>query len=259
MLDGFELSFMESGFYEVRIIRNYLLFEDTIIGVITMHIPKDTILLLSGVSCVGKTTAAYGIVKKYPEFRRVSELDLVRTIVRVAYGHLSETFDVDKNTLMQQYKALFASITNSDFKTTKLQSEQLLPYLEEIVHRQQRRQIPTIIEGAGIVPSTFFPDNQPLDWIMKNVIIVNLYLSSEEEHICRRKSRIEERDYIEDLVTSEKIVFESRRNKNDLLHIQTTELRKQFRNVFSIDVSNSNPEKTVDEIMKCVSSYFNNN
>lgn len=36
-----------------------------------MQVPKDAILMLSGVSCVGKTTAAYEIVKNYPEFRRV--------------------------------------------------------------------------------------------------------------------------------------------------------------------------------------------
>ena len=54
-----------------------------------MYIPKDAILMLSGVSCVGKTTTAYEIVKNYPEFRRVSEYDLMRTVVRTAYEYLA--------------------------------------------------------------------------------------------------------------------------------------------------------------------------
>ena len=64
--------------------KNTILLEDN------MHVPKDAILMLSGVSCVGKTTAAYEIVKNYPEFRRVSEYDLLRTIVRTAYEYLAE-------------------------------------------------------------------------------------------------------------------------------------------------------------------------
>ena len=86
-----------------------------------MNIPKDAILMLSGVSCVGKTTAAYEIVKNYPEFRRVSEYDLIRTVVRTAYKYLDEEIDINKNELINKYNALFESITSSNFEITKLQ------------------------------------------------------------------------------------------------------------------------------------------
>ena len=62
-----------------------------------MDIPKDTILMLSGVSCVGKTTTAYEIVKNYSEFRRVSEYDLIRTVVRTAYEHLADEAYIKMN------------------------------------------------------------------------------------------------------------------------------------------------------------------
>ena len=53
-----------------------------------MQIPGNFILMLSGVPCVGKTTTAYNILKYQPEFRRVSELDIVRTIVRATIRNI---------------------------------------------------------------------------------------------------------------------------------------------------------------------------
>lgn len=64
-----------------------------------MYIPKDAILMLSGVSCAWKTTAAYEIakiIKHYFGFRRVSEYDLLRTVVRNAYEHLSDEIRINK-------------------------------------------------------------------------------------------------------------------------------------------------------------------
>lgn len=40
-----------------------------------MDIPKDTILMLSGVSCVGKQQPAYEIVKNYSNSEELSEYE----------------------------------------------------------------------------------------------------------------------------------------------------------------------------------------
>lgn len=221
-----------------------------------MHVPKDAILMLSGVSCVGKTTAAYEIVKNYPEFRRVSEYDLLRTVVRTAYEYLAEEAYIDKEELINKYNALFESITSSNFEITKLQSEQLLPYIKEIILRQQRRRIPTIIEGTGIIPSTYFPNDQPLAWLSKHVVFINLYISDEEDHIFRRQSRSEERDYNESVSKTEIIVSQSRAEKNQLLHMQAIKLHQIFKNVFSLDVSNYTPSRVASKIMELVFDYF---
>lgn len=223
-----------------------------------MNIPKDAILMLSGVSCVGKTTAAYEIVKNYPEFRRVSEYDLIRTVVRTAYKYLAEETDINKNELINKYNALFESITSSNFEITKLQSEQMLPYVKEIILRQQRRRIPTIIEGTGIIPSTYFPNNQPLAWLTKQVVFINLYISDEEEHIFRRKLRSEERDYHESISKTELIICQTRAEKNQLLHTQAINLHQIFNNVFSLDISNCTPSHTASKIMEVVFDYFDN-
>ena len=230
--------------------KNTILLEDN------MHVPKDAILMLSGVSCVGKTTAAYEIVKNYPEFRRVSEYDLLRTIVRTAYEYLAEETCIEKDELISKYKALFESITSSSYEITKLQSEQLLPYVKEIILRQQRRHIPTIIEGTGIIPSTYFPNNQPLAWLSNHVVFINLYISDKAEHILRRQSRLAERDYHESASKTERIISQSRAEKNQLLHTQAIKLHQTFKNVFSLDVSNCTPNNMANIIMELVFDYF---
>lgn len=224
---------------------------------IATYIPKDTILMLSGVTCVGKTTTAYEIVKNYLEFRGVSECDLIRTIVRTIYKHLSEEVYVDKDELVIKYNTFLEFIPSSNFEVTKLQSEQLLPYVKEIILRQQRKRIPTIIEGNCIVPSTYFPNNQSLVWLNKHVVFINLYVSDEEKHISRRQLRVEERDYSESISETKIAVSEFRAEKNQLLHMQAIKLHQIFKNVFSFDVSNYTPNRVASKIMEFVLDYFN--
>lgn len=224
-----------------------------------MYIPKDTILLLSGISCVGKTTTAYEILKRYPEFRRVSELDIIRSVVRVALEEFASEEGINKECLIGKYKSLFESLTDSDLETAKKQSRMLIPYVKEIVLRQQRRKIPTIIEGAGIIPSVFFPNDQPLNWLTDKVIFINLYLPDEDEHTNRRQLRSLERDYGENIIESKSIVKKARTEKNRMLHTETAELSRHFPNVFSIDISNRSPLSLVDAIMLLISEYFTDN
>ena len=99
-----------------------------------LQIPHDLIIMLSGVSCVGKTTAAYNLLRELPQLRRVSELDIVRTIVRAISKEISELEFVNLNAKEQIniiYKPLYKSITNGDFPTLKQQSAIMLKYIKE--------------------------------------------------------------------------------------------------------------------------------
>lgn len=44
--------------------------------------PNDLIILISGASCVGKTTVAHYLLKLFPAFRNVTEMDIIRTAAR---------------------------------------------------------------------------------------------------------------------------------------------------------------------------------
>lgn len=223
-----------------------------------MNIANDTIVMLSGVSCVGKTTTAYEIIKRHSQFRRVTELDILRTVVRTVYEQIAIEENLGKEQIIEKYKALFASLTNSDFETAKLQSVLLIPYVKEIILRQQRRRIPTIIEGAGIIPSTFFPEDRPLSWLTDSVIMINLYLSDENQHVMRRSARSQERISHEAIEETRQLVSRARSRKNQELHLDTVRLSRIYPNVFSIDIMNKSPQCLADTIVEYVFNYFKN-
>lgn len=222
--------------------------------ILQLNIPKDCILILSGVPCVGKTTTAYNILRSFPEFRRVSELDIIRTVVRSVINTLERKEQINKDILQKHYSALFKSLSEEDLSVAKQQSKLLIPYVREIVSRQQKRKIPTIIEGTSIVPSTYFCNGHPINGFENNVIFINLYLSDENEHIQRRISRCKEREYsASDFMSKEKII-KVRREKNHMLHYETMELSQKCNKVFSIDVAKMNQEAVVEEILRIVLS-----
>ena len=92
----------------------------------------------------------------------VSEVDIIRTIVRTSIENLDIADSAIKNKIYFDNKAMFESLASSSLEIAKAQSKLLIPYIKEIINRQQRRNVPTIIEGAGIIPSMYFPNNHPL-------------------------------------------------------------------------------------------------
>ena len=221
-------------------------------------ISDDTILILSGIPCVGKTSVAYKIIQQYPDFRRVSEMDMVRTIIRAVLNNLINDSILAEDIIKQEYSDLFETLTVSDLNTTKLQAQKLMPYVKEIILRQQRRKIPSIIEGSGIIPSLFFPNGTPVEWLNSNIIFVNLYISDDNEQKKRRHTRYIERKYTSDYSEIEKREAVVMSEKNCELHTETVNLGKKFPNVFSIDTSYISLEEIAAEIIDIVKSCFSN-
>ncbi len=178
--------------------------------------------------------------------------------MRTAYQYSAEEACMDKDELINKYNALFESGPSSNYEINKLQSEQLLPYVKEIILRQQRRRIPTIIESTDIIPSTHFPNNQPLAWLSKHVVFINLYISGEEKFFPRRQSRSSEHNYHDPVGRTEIGISQSRAEKNQLLHLQAIKLHHIFKNVFSLDVSNCTSSTVANKIMELAFNYFDN-
>ena len=220
-----------------------------------VHIPSDCILMLSGVPCVGKTTTAYNILKSAPEFRRVSELDIIRTVIRSVFRSLEDGDYLNKEVVQEHYAALFSSLSEKDLPEAKQQSKLLIPFIKEIVDRQQKRKIPTIIEGSSIVPSTFFHNNKPIEGFEHNVIFINLYLPEENEHVQRRIRRCIERENANGISSAQDKVSKIRNSKNYLLHHETLELSKETNRVYSIDTADMSQDAVVDKIMQIIHSF----
>lgn len=215
------------------------------------NIPNNLVILLSGVPCVGKTTTAYNILKKYPVFKRVAEVDIIKTVIKTV---LKED-TITGTEFFYQHKYLFNSSTDSDFLALKKQASFLSKYVIEIIIRQQTRKIPTIIEGVGIVPGVYFADSQIKSFLNKNIIFINLFISNEEEHIKRRLKRCEEREYHKEVEKLKEKIYKNR-EKNILLHNETLELSKSYKNVFSIDISSMNEDNVIEKIFELADSFI---
>lgn len=216
-----------------------------------IKIPDDLILFISGASCVGKTSVAHKIITLCPEFRNVTEMDILRTAARSIVEDTVDLFQVDvKNTAA--YKALFLSTKEGNFTTYKEQASFFINSVRNIVKRQQTRKIPTIIEGINIVPSLYFSNYTPIEGFKKDIIFINLYLSDETIHIGRRQNRCKERGYLD---TEEKIrntVRLLRSKKNEELHNECRELSKHVNNVFSIDTATKDINDVAHTILNII-------
>ena len=210
------------------------------------RVPNDAILILTGVPCIGKTTTAHGIIRRSTTFQRVIEMDVISDTVRAV---------LTKNLLKEKYPSLFESITIQTLDVTKEQAKILLPYVKELVLRQQKRHIPTVLEGAEIIPSLFFKGGKPAEWLNERVLFIHLYLSYEEQR-KRRLNRFAERKYpleYNEIIRQESLVL---KEKNEKLREETLKLSKTFPNVFSVDISNASIDENAKKILQAVENYF---
>ena len=207
------------------------------------------ILLISGVPCVGKTTISYKLLEEYPFFKRITELDMIKTVIR------SIIKENDCSYPNNEFNCLFCSTTDSNYDIFKQQAIILSRYVKEIVIRQKKRCIPTIIEGINIIPSVYFNNSIPIEGFKDNVLFVNLYISNEQEHIKRRFQRCKERNYtMNDEQIKEKIF--KYKDKNLILHQETLKLANKVNNVFSIDISGMSQASIVHAIKDIINDYL---
>lgn len=213
------------------------------------RLPNDLVLLISGVSCVGKTTTAYSIINQCREFKVVTELDIIRTVIRETITNISDQYKYfDSEIILKDYSDLFDSLTDGDFDTLLRQSKTLLPYIKKIIYRQQDKKIPTIIEGISIVPELCFENFAPIEGFKNNIVFINLYISNKDEHIRRRFQRCRERRYdTPENIAKEKV--EKMWDKNVMLHISTEIISLHNKNVYSLDITNMSEKEVSKKIL----------
>lgn len=114
-----------------------------------LQVPKDTIVFISGVPGSGKTTVAYELFKNYCDFRIVEETDIIREILRGYRKHLA-LMGISIPDEITPHNVFL------DYATASRQCEVMMNSIIAIVHRQQRKEIPTIINGVHIIPEILY-------------------------------------------------------------------------------------------------------
>ena len=191
------------------------------------------VILISGVPGSGKTTVSYELLKRYNEFRLIQETDIIREILRGYNEYLDERFDsleIQTLNIIPDHRKIF------NYCELKEQCLIMRNSIENIILRQQRKGIPSIINGVHIIPEV-------LNGIVQNkgVAYINLYIDRKDV-LYQRWGNRDQNKYVPYLDVS----FEA----NLLLNRSTLELAQKNPSTFySINITNLTIDKTLDKII----------
>lgn len=163
-----------------------------------INIPKGFIVIISGVPGAGKTTVSYELLKRFDSFRIIEETDLMREVLRGYNRYLEESFGEKARLVLDNIK-IHEHTKLLDFEEMAEQMNIMKYSIRNIIARQKRKGINSIINGVHIVPSLM---NELRDY--DNIIYFNLYINSEEE----LRKRILIRDSNSYMLNETKFIFE---------------------------------------------------
>lgn len=192
-------------------------------------LPQNIILLISGVPGVGKSTISYEILKTHKEFRLIEETDVIREILRGYNTYLFSKYGLSLDNIYPHNVFL-------DYDMAKQQCKIMRNSIINIIQRQQRKEIPTIINGVHIIPEelhTYINGS--------NIVYINLYVDSEKSLWNRLKKR-DPKKYKPDCVA---LLFQANIDlKNSLSHLNSNII------CYNINVSVYSIQEILDEINK---------
>lgn len=201
-------------------------------------VPDGLIIFISGVPGMGKTTISYELLKHFSKFRIIEETDLIREVLRGYNDYL-------KNEFGNQMDFIFDKIHITDhkkllsFEEAKVQCQIMKQSFKQILSRQQRKGIATIINGVHVIPEILMDIAES-----KNLIFVNLYVTNEHEIY----KRISKRDSTSYMLKHIPFIFQT--NKD--LHFSTEKISLEYPNIFNIDVTELSIDNTIKKIVDCI-------
>lgn len=202
------------------------------------YLPPNLVLLISGVPGVGKTTISYELLKAYTEFRLIEETDIIRDVLRGYNAYLNVAHNYNINNIYPHDVFLSYDMARQQCKIMK---ESIL----SIIKRQQRKNIPTIINGVHIIPEELY-----LCTPYSNILYINLYINSEKELWNRLKNRNPQK-YKPEYVP---LLYQTNVELNNSLYRIPSNLCK----IYSINVSNSSIHEVLCEIHKIFVKLYSN-
>lgn len=208
-----------------------------------VNIPDGFIIFISGVPGVGKTTISYELFKRYSQFRIIEETDLIREVLRGYNEFLQDSFGSDVAFIFDKIEITDHTKLLS-LEEAKEQCMYMKNSFEQIVARQKRKGISSIINGVHIIPEVLngLAGNN-------NIIYINLYIGNEQK-IYERIAKRNPTSYMLDHIP---FIYQTNRD----LYLSTKELTTQTPHVFNIDVTDLKIDETIEKIITCIASRVN--
>ncbi len=141
---------------------------------------NNLILFISGVPSAGKTTISYELLREIDYFRIVQETDILREILRGYNTYLSE----EVSEILSDLTEPAPHTELLSYERAKIQCTIMKKSIIEIVKRQNRKCIPTIICGVHIIPEILYNNISG-----NNIKYVNLYFDCEKDLYSHLKIR----------------------------------------------------------------------
>lgn len=192
------------------------------------NLPSDLFLLISGVPGVGKTTVSYELLKTYEEFRLIEETDVIREIIRGYNSYLSSIYAINP-------KNIYSHETFLSYEMAKQQCNVMKNSIINIINRQQRKNIPSVINGVHIIPEVLYTDTP-----FSNILYINLFIDSEQALWNRLKTRDSSKYKYEHIP----LIYQTNVDLNDSLNRIPSHLCKRY----SINVTNLSIRETLSKI-----------
>lgn len=216
---------------------------DTDNKVQSLSIPDGFVLFISGVPGVGKTTISYELLKKISAFRIIEETDLIREILLGYNEYLKKEFNNQKTSSVLNEINIADHMQLLSYDDAKMQCLIMKKSIEQIIRRQQRKGIATIINGVHIVPEILY-DISP-----NNGVFLNLYVTDKQVI----KNRIYNRNPSSYMLDNIPFIFQT----NNELFSNTDKLVSTnfISNIFNINVTNYNIKDTVETCILYLKKY----
>lgn len=199
------------------------------------NIPENVILLMSGVPGIGKTTLSHMILNTFPEFLMIEETDIIREIL-LGYDEYLKSMKKDSINRLYDHNVIM------DYTMALEQCQIMKASIRNIIDRQQRKGIPTIINGVHILPELLY------DYLKSpNLIYITLYTDSIKELERHYQLRNDHKH-----TKSIPMIFEM----NNTLFDRTSDLVGYKDNVLILNVSGQSVFNTNETIVSYMIKYL---
>lgn len=208
-------------------------------NILEFKIPNGFVLFISGIPGSGKTTISYKLLKNFHEFRIIEETDILRDALKGYNEFLADTFGTSLKSMLEEIE-IFPHTKLLTLEEAKNQCNIMKNSIENIVMRQQRKGIPSIINGVHIIPEVLKElANNP------NIIFINLFINNKDALY----SRLFRRDPNSYMLQHISFIF-----KTNIDLFNSTENMRLInpQSFFNVDITSLDIEEALSAIVQCI-------